>query len=170
MNDIFVEADFFETRKFLFEEQEYGNWENEEDIPDDVVYQEMEVIDSNTWINAKCEMKGFFNNGVFLLTGTAGTWRGQLRGGFIAHNYDELSKAWSASWYHTTHIYDENGMFCIDIAHHDGTNHWEVKQLTQKGIDYLSRHEYDDEETLHDKLWQSPYSKLCRFAKTVYGC
>lgn len=44
-------------------------------------------------------------------------------------------------------IYDENGHMYLTCSHHDGTNHFEIKIVTEKG-----------------------YTVLPRFAEKIYGC
>ena len=61
----------------------------------------------------------------------------------------------------------------LDCTHHDGTNSYEIKKLTDKGIAYLSNYENNWDGTrslqyVHDKIMES-YSVLPNFAHKVYG-
>ena len=148
-----------------------------EDYPEDTewepsdneVYEEIESNYEFAWDDVSSELKSFFDDGdTFVLTGTAGTWRGRMAGGAIIHNYNELSKAWANRDYVV--IKDTNGKFSIDATHHDGTDYWEVRKLTKRGLDYLNKHEYDDPEELHSKLASKGYSVNLHYCKNVWGC
>jgi hypothetical protein len=102
------------------------------------------------------------------LTGTAGLWDGRAKGGAVIRNFNDLSRAWANVDY--VKIFDNKGMFSIQGIHHDGTNCWDVKKLTKRGVAYLDRHEYDDPQTLHEKLWEKGYSVNLHYAKKVFGC
>lgn len=129
------------------------------------IYEQTEIC----WEDTQYELKKFFNDGsTYILTGSAGLWNGRSRGGIIVKNYNTLTRAWANV--DSVKIFDEGGVFHIYGYHHDGTNCWEVKKLTKRGVEYLNRHEYDDPQTLHEKLWGKGYSVNLHYAKKVFGC
>jgi len=148
-----------------------------EDYPEDKDWEpsneeiSQEIYDCNeiAWEEEASNLKKFFNDGsIFILVGSAGLWDGRHRGGFVVKNYNDLSKAWGNV--DAMKIFDDKGVFNIHGYHHDGTNCWEVKKLTKRGVAYFDRHEYDDPQTLHEKLWSKGYSVNLHYAKKVYGC
>lgn len=71
-------------------------------------------------------------------------------------------------------IYDENGHLFLKCSHHDGTNLYEIKKVTKRGIDYIDKWESNwsdnrSEEYIHDQIMKR-YSVLPHFMHTVYGC
>ena len=113
--------------------------------------------------------KDFFDRNTFILQGYCGTWRGRAKGGFVFNSFKELSRAWEDCGY--IEIYDENGHLYVKCSHHDGTNLYEIRLLNEKGYDYYANHKwYDDDEKLHDKLMNNPYSVLPHIAHKVFGC
>lgn len=166
------------TREYLFEEYatEEG-WETIDDIPDNRVWEEMNFNDEIEWDDARAEMRNFFEGKTLLVTGYAGTWRGNLAGGAII-GYDELWKCWEHCDY--VEIYDEGGHFYINSTHHDGTNSWEIRILTEQGINAYDNWNYGynrgkwndlNEREVHEKLAEnSKYTHIPHFAREVYGC
>lgn len=72
------------------------------------------------------------------------------------------------------HLYDENGHFYMQCSHHDGTNYYEIKKLTDKGIEYLKNWEENwndrrSERYVHNQIMKR-YSILPNFSHRVYGC
>ena len=165
---IYEDFDNFEEAKKMLEE----DWDFEESISDDDVWQYMSDIDESDWQIATDDFKTVFNASgrVFILTGTAGTWCGDAAGGLIIWDYEDLQKAWSGRYDKRVTIYEDSyGKLHIDIIHHDGTNHWQVRELTEKGKAYLEKNEYMEERKLHAKLAKCPYSKNIHFIKEAWG-
>lgn len=159
-----------DARMYLFETSaEEEGWETEEDIPDDRVWDQICIQEEFGWDDEKVELKRFFDGGEWILQGSLGLWNRRARGGFIFSSFDELSRAWDDCDY--IRLYDENGHFFIDAAHHDGTNCYEAKRLTGKGKEYVENHMYDSDEEVHDVVFNSNFfSALPHYAHKVYGC
>lgn len=99
---------------------------------------------------------------VCILHGTAGTWRGPREGGKIDKLYNLLVEAQED--YNTFELDEKEGIIKVTAIHHDGTNHWEVKALTQKGIDYWQNHSYDDPRELHNHILNTKgYTKKIKY-------
>ena len=67
-----------------------------------------------------------------------------------------------------------NGHLYIHCSHHDGSCEYEIKKLTDNGINYFDNWEYNwnDKRTegyIGRKLVEK-YSVLPRFAERIYGC
>ncbi len=163
--------DFDEAKRLVFESlaEVYG-WKSEEDVPDDEVYDCIKDEDACWWDDESRRMNDFFSSGRFLLKGTIGRWDGPAEGGFIFSTFKEMHKAWD--WCDYIEFYDANGHFRIRCSHHDGTNYYEVRELTPAGIEYESNHGSSmPTRQLHEKLWNSSkYTKLPHYANKVLGC
>lgn len=162
-----------DAAQYLLEEhgEEWG-WRTVKDIPDNKIWDEVYFTDECYREDFLSELKDFINdNGTFLLVGSIGLWDGVHRGGFMFSSIDELGKAWKDCNY--MEFYDENGHLYLRCSHHDGTNCYEIKKVTQAGIDYYEAK--DDEcwrdEIIRSRMWAANrLTALPHFAHTVYGC
>ena len=125
------------------------------------------------WESEEYELEKMFNNGdTYVLRGTCGLWYGTCNAGTIIEKYSDLSKSFGN--YDYIKIYDEmqggHGIFTYVGYHHDGTNRFQVRKLTDKGLRYLEKHEGDmSDRELHEKLWRKGYSVNIDFTNRVYG-
>lgn len=164
---------FEETKNQMFEERDIRfedfEWNKADDIPDEMVYDEISALQEIWWRDEEFEMEKFFNSSTYILQGSFGTWRGREAGGFTFCSFKELERTWSGNYQKTVKIFDKNGEFNISISHHDGTNHFIVRELTEKGVKYLERHSYMSLEELHNKLMCCPYSRNIHYADKIFG-
>lgn len=162
-----------EEIKAMFLEDE--RYETEDEIPDSAIWEERYFLDSLDWETESERLKDFFlNNGnKWMLFGEVGRWNGIFKAGTLFDTFDDF-------FYEATkdcdywHFYDENGHLYLTCSHHDGTCHYEIKEVTDKGIQYLENWEdnWNDkrtEEYVHTQIFNK-YSKLPRFAERIYGC
>lgn len=158
--------DYAESAKEMCEENGIEPTENN-------IWEEIYFQDSLAWDDEKGRMEEFFDDGsTWLLVGTIETWRGNLDGGFLFTSFKEMwNKATKNCEYF--HIFDKNGHFYIECSHHDGTNFYEIKRLTEKGVEYFDNWNYGTdsrtERYVHNKLMEK-YSTLPHFANKYYGC
>lgn len=141
--------------------------ENGKEPNDNEVFEEMYMLQDFDWECFQDEFKYFMKGKIFILQGNIGRWNGRHRGGFTFDSFRELSKAWKDCDY--IKVYDENGHLYIECSHHDGSNFYEIRELTERGEEYLSNHYYDDEEHVHDMIMKY-YSRLPRYAQKFWGC
>ena len=164
--------DFDDAKQDLIESSDpetNGVFEEEYNPSDDEVWDHINFCQEIWWDDAKRELEPFIEkHAPFVLTGSAGLWTGRAAGGYIVEDWNDFCKGFSNGDYQVC-IYDEGGVLCMDCAHHDGTNYWELYELTEKGKDYLSRHYWDDRQDLVESLLVSGRSKLPRFAQKIYG-
>lgn len=151
------------------------NWVDEdEEITDDMLwnwrYEESQI----DWEREFKGLKDFFQGKTVGFFGEVGLWHGTYKAGKIGDFEQLFWRAIEDCDYFK--FYDENGHLYFTCSHHDGTNHFEIKELTKKGREYLSNFEdwyfVNDkrtEEYVHDQIYKR-YSKLPRFAEKVYGC
>lgn len=145
------------------------------DITDEIMWEERYSQDEFDWEYAEFELKNFFlNNGnKWMLFGEVGRWDGVYKAGTLFETFNDF-------FYEATkdcnyiNFYDENGHLYLTCTHHDGTCHYEIKEVTDKGIEYLENWEcnWNDkrtEEYVHKQIFNR-YSRLPHFAHKVYGC
>ena len=112
----------------------------------------------------------FFDNQTVLFVGTVGLWDGNFSGGAIGDFKELFYKALKDCGYYR--VYEDKEHMFVEGTHHDGTNSFEVKVLTEKGEDYYEgwyygtnkRLENLTEQQVHKNIYES-YSKLPHFCK-----
>lgn len=144
--------------------------DSEDEITDDMIWERTKDLEELYWDDLRIELEAFFEKGcAWLLTGTLGLWDGNHKGGFIFNTFNEFTKCLKDCDY--VRITDDMGHFEIECSHHDGTNYFEVKELTEDGCVWYDDNKYDmfDEE-LHTALWENnEWTRLPYFASKVYG-
>lgn len=160
---------FDDAKKYLEEECENIN------PSEDEVWNQIHLDDEICWKAELSLLKKFFYGETCIGFGAIGTWRGSYDGGVIFTDFEDfLYEAIKNCDY--IKIYDTNGHLFIACTHHDSTNHFEVKKITDRGIEYLNNWEYEhswnrkrSEEYIHSQIAKY-YSTIPRFAEKVYGC
>lgn len=149
------------------------NGEERENITEEMLWNERYFYDEIYWEEQKAQLEEFFSKGKWIAFGTVGRWNGLYNAGTIFDDFEKF-------FYRATEdcnywkFYDENGHLYLTCSHHDGTCHYEIKELTDKGIQYLENWEdnWNDKRTdkyVHTQIINK-YSRLPRFAEKVYGC
>lgn len=158
-----------ETREYLFDEfaDDY-EWKTPEDIPDERVWDEMDFQDHAAWDNVKAELQSLLDKNIYLLTGTCGRWNGPAQGGKFIRSFGDLLGC--IDHLDNLRIYDRNGHLYIHGSHHDGSDDYELKRLTDKGYEYADRNYFAHDRHLHDTIMNNNfYSALPRYAQRIYG-
>ena len=161
-----------EMKAYLIENERY---ETEDEIPDSAIWEARYLYDECDWGMARTELMCFFRDygNKWMIFGEVGRWDGVYKAGTPFDTFDDFFyKATKDCDY--IHFYDENGHLYLTCSHHDGTCHYEIKEVTDKGIQYLENWEYDwddkrTKEYVHTQIFNR-YSRLPRFAERVYGC
>ena len=151
--------------------KEYLLEETEEESSEEEIWNFYNEETTNDWDAEMQMLAEFIKNSAngFLVVGEVRRWNGQFPGGKICNSLSELSDAWRDCQY--VKIYDVNGHFYIKCSHHDGTNFFEMKELTEKGKIYTQTHWDVDTREFHQILWNSTkYTHLPHYAHQVYGC
>lgn len=170
---IYNNYDIFEKYETVAREEfaEDGNTDPSDADIAERVYQ----LDEDEWEEAKLDLENFFGDGsTWLLTGTVELWTGKYEGGFLFKTWQEMiTKAGKDCEYF--HYYDVNGHFYLCCSHHDGTNLFEIRKVTEKGMDYYERWEsapYTDKRSERDihKALIERYTVLPNYAHEVWGC
>ena len=157
-----------ETKYDLFDELKAKLEDEAEDdieITDDMVLNELFALEDCDWTAFESEYKAYFNANDFVLMGTLGRWNGRYSvSKIISGGWREFAKM--VAQYDSLTITDEDGHLIIDVADHDGSSHFEVKELTQKGWEYINLYSHYDKSEYEDAktLWSNFYSRLPRLA------
>lgn len=102
----------------------------------------------------------------YVIIGDLGLWYGRVEGGKIIEGLWSVLKQCFEDY---NKIYEENGRLKVTAHHHDGTNFFQIKELTEKGEKYADNHKWDmSDRELHKKLFNdSHYSRNVRFFKEI---
>lgn len=156
-------------REFLFDAYAQENaWQTKNDIPEDYVWENVYSHLDDEYTDFTTELDRYLSCGVFIIQGVCGKWNGSVDCGRFVRNYEDIRSGIE----HLDYIkfYDKCGHFYIEGSHHDGSDKYELKQLTDKGIALAERNWFAHSRELHNKLMQnSSYSKLPYIARTIYG-
>lgn len=170
----------------------YSNYDLWEVYPDDLLKQialecgwveDESEITENDLINWRYEesetdwecvydgLKRFFADKTVGFFGQVGLWHGVYNAGKVGDFEDLFCKATTDCDY--VEFYDENGHLFLTCSHHDGTHHFEIKIVTDKGTDYLDRWEDNEndkrtEEQVNDQIFKR-FSKVPNYCHKEYG-
>lgn len=160
---------FESMRNYLFNEYaEQERWESLDDIPDCLVYYEIDEERRHDWEAFVAELDSMFDEDCYLLTGVCGRWNGPAEGGKFIHSTQDLLDAIRHLDY--IKVYDENGHFLISGYHHDGSDSYELKKLTKKGWEFAYNNYFAHDRYLHTTIMKNNFfSKLPRMAERLYG-
>lgn len=171
----------YDVNKLYDYAKEYLIEQHKEDYPDDEdyepsdneVWEEYYFQDSITWGDEKEIIDSFFKNIPYIgFFGEVGLWHGVYRGGKIDTDFWKLfDEAIKDCDY--VKIWDENGHLYLTCSHHDGTCHFEIKEITEEGYEYYDRWNYGcdnrKESQVMDQIYKR-YSRLPNYANKVFGC
>lgn len=148
------------------------NGYEEDEITDNLMWAYRNSEEEIAWEDAHYDLNKFFEGKTVGFFGEVGRWDGVYNAGKTGEFWNLYYKAIEDCDY--IKIYDENGHLYLTCSHHDGTCHFEIKIITDKGNDYLNRWSWDlnDKRSLqhcHTQIFNR-YSILPRFAEKVYGC
>ena len=100
----------------------------------------------------------------YLMTGSLGLWYGRVAGGKFIFNLEDLTSA----FYDYNEVYEENGELKVKAIHHDGSNYFTLRELTQKGYAYAELRDFDDNRVLHEHLLNTKgYTRKVNLTKKI---
>lgn len=157
--------------KNIILEDSYGLDLTEEDITDDDIWRLRYREDEFAWEEIWCEILYFFKGKTVGFFGTVGLWNGRYMAGKIGDFEKLFYEATKDCVY--LKFYDVNGHLHLTCSHHDGTNYFEIKEISDKGIKYLDNWEWGNdsrtEQYVHTQIFNR-YSRTPRFAEKIWGC
>lgn len=145
------------ARQYLLEE-------NGEEPTDSELWNFLNVDDDINWDVFEREYEKYFNTNNFVVKASLGRWDGRFNSGKI------LTSGWSDFCriirdYDTIEIVDNNGHLEVVGRHHDGTDYFEIRELTHKGDEYANGYHYDKSEPEDAQaVWNNFHSRLPRLA------
>ena len=146
MTTIFDELDFLETL---------------DDIDELFGYELMEQEIDNLFNND-------YENKNYILTGSIGLWYG-IRQGHSCKIFNSIKEAiYGATdgfgMCYITVTEEKYGRLFVNVCHHDGNNHLEIREITSLGKDILSRH-YNDVDMIINRKGAT---RNIKFLKNYY--
>lgn len=171
--------DNYDLSEMFDEQKKFMEEDSGEDVSDDEVWEAIYDIDRMTFEEEFDALERFFfgtddDRPTFILFGNVERWNG-VSSGFNAFKGEDFKKTFfdAIKDCDFVKIWDENGHLYIECSHHDGTNNYEIKQLTERGVAYLENWEdsWNDERDnayVLDKLVRR-YSVLPRYAEKEWG-
>lgn len=146
-------------------EEIYGETPNEEEL-DRFIEDTNNMYLDDEYANVSFYEKKYGAK-TYVILAELGLWYGYAEGGKIIKG---LWNAISECFEDYNHIYEYRRRLCVDAIHHDGTNHFQIKELTPKGMEYVENHPYMSDRELHQRLFKdSHYSNEVKLFKTIYG-
>lgn len=159
-----------DVREEWMELAEINNWDIPEDGPSDTDLWELWNEKCNNDLDdLKAEIDAHKEEGSYLVIASLGLWDGRFPGGKIIEG--SLYNAIIECFEDYNRIYMEGKQLKVDAIHHDGTNHFIIKKLTDRGIEFYNNHYYDyDDRTMHQKLFKDAhYTHSVDFFARIYG-
>ena len=171
---IYETPNLYEEARKLKEKYSSPEYEGEEkEFTDSEIFDRATANDAEEWRIEGSRLHYFFLNegSCWLLKGTIQRWNGTFEGGFIFRTLEEMYEKINKDLEDIC-IWDTNGHFYIEVDHHDGINHFEIKKITPKGEVFIKKNDWRlSERELHTKLLESStYSTLPHYMHKVYGC
>lgn len=157
-----IKEKFFRTK--------YPTWNH---IPKEI---KNKTIESITELFYDCEIYDLrdnmkysdIKNNSFICIGTVGLWNGNKKAGGVYDNINELIK--SITYGDKFDIYVENDKSYYVNSHHDGTNSFEIKMLTDEGIELRKSDGFDRYNIDHIvELNDDKYAKSIDLFKLIFG-
>ena len=145
-----------------------------EDITTEMIYDEWYDQERFWFEYIYSDLVNFFDGKKIICFGNIGRWNGYFDCGEI---FDDFEKAFYKMTKDCEYIkiYEDKNHFYIDCSHHDGNNHYEIKVLTDRGIEYYDNWNYclwmgdkRSEADVHTQIIKR-YSKIPRYCKSMWG-
>ena len=155
------------VREFLFDNLKDDNgWNSVDDVPEKSIWEEIDFQEEIAWNDLKYDLTKAMKDKHYLLTGTFGSWQGDKEGGNFVSSFSDLIRNIEHLDY--LKIYEQNGHLYIVGHHHDGSDRYELKQLTKKGLEYARSWGFAHDRQLHSNIKNcNLFSKLPRFSQVI---
>lgn len=163
--DSYSEEQYGAVQKDLFDCNAKANgWQTIDDVPEDMIWESLNDQWREDWHYFEAALKEELKGGCFILTGTCGRWNGNADCGAFIQSFQDLMRG--LKHLDTLKFYERNGHFYIEGHHHDGSDYYEMKRLTNKGLQLAEKYDYAQDRHLHKTIMSyNFFSALPRFAK-----
>lgn len=145
--------------KLLNQMEEY---EEEGEPSEDEIYEEAAWLCEDDWCYyVRPGLENYFSSNPCIVTGSVGLWDGRHRGGLVIQDIRDFDRLITDCDY-VELIKDDDGHLNMRASHHDGTNYYEIKRLTDAGYEYYCENNYIlSREELCETLFNNEmYSEL----------
>ena len=143
-------------------------WTDISEVPNNMVWDEISNQNNADWEYFTEHLKKLLKEHYYLITGTNGRWNGPAECGNFIKDYDDFTAF--IKHFNNIKIYELNGHLYISGYHHDGHDSYEMKKLTDRGVQYADRHCFAHDKYLHSRIMKCNfYSVLPRLAQEIYG-
>lgn len=153
-----AKENFFEVKGYETDD-EYELREFMDEMNSEYLYDEQTNIESHEkWHGEK----------YYVVLADLGLWDGRQDGGRV---FKGLWNAISACFEDFNEIYQDGMLLKVKAIHHDGTNHFEIRELTQKGLEYYERNNgVKSDRHVHDRLFNNThFSNHVKLFNEIYG-
>ena len=114
------------------------------------------------------EIEQTYGDELFVVTGTCGTWQGAKAGGKVVKGLRGIMECAASCDY--IKLTDEDGALHIKGHHHDGTNYFVARLLTDRGNAWYYKQDCCcNQYTCETLSGSNYYSKKVWYARDVYG-
>ena len=152
---------FEETKKELLDSETY----TEDELTDYVVWNCVYDIDAENFNNIFQEIENWADNNQVLFIGSVARWNGTFAGGEIGDFSTLFTEAIEDCDFYK--IWEEDNILNLKCSHHDGTNYFEIRILTNEGLNLYEDWLYDDDDTLSDLSEREIHQKLLSDPKYI---
>lgn len=104
----------------------------------------------------------------YIVLADLGLWNGRHDGGKVIHGmWNTITQCFEDY----NEIYQEGNLLKVKAIHHDGTNYFKIRELTQRGLDYYHRNiSWMGSKEVHERLFKDPhYSNHVKMFNEMYG-
>ena len=104
----------------------------------------------------------------YIVLADIGLWNGRFDGGKVIQG---LWKAISECFEDYNEIYQEDMLLKVKAIHHDGTNHFQIRELTPRGLEYYYNNiDVKSDRHVHERLFnETHYSNHVKMFNELYG-
>ena len=135
------------------------------DIPESDIYHFWEACNEDWYEEFKYNMKVNMNNKKYIILGTLGLWDGKREVAAIEKGFDAILKCVYDSDY--VEIFEEDEKLIIQTHHHDGTNMFEIKELTFSGFNIVENNFSKDYSFIKKIFNNDLHSRFPSFIKQL---
>lgn len=130
----------FDNYNCDFEEYKQDYLENNDvdSVSDNVVWDYISMIEEEDYKSALHELDLVSNGSKWIVSGKVGTWRGNFEAYKIFNSAKEMVQAIAQNCDYIK-IWLENNKLFVQASHHDGTNCFQCKLLTNKGLEMFDK-------------------------------
>ena len=158
---------------YNFEEEKAALQECNPDttITDEMVWDSIRDMEDEDWSLCKHYLEDVCGDSRVIVSGYAGTWQGNIEAAKIFENVTDALAACVKDCDYMKVMQFPNGLVEVKASHHDGTNIFYLRRVTDKGWDFYDRWNFGyrthyahlKEFEILKKIWESGvYSRLIK--------